>query len=146
MKKALANLKDNRDFKGLYLKALARSVADAVWRFLHDACLHHSAIARGYKGVLSVGRVQTPILGLIVNRTRANQNHKSSFYYTMTESFSVVLMLSGQTGNQANLLPLTDRKLFDKAWANGTAASLAGKPATVEAAATDDKNGCTIAL
>ncbi|EIT3840071.1 type IA DNA topoisomerase, partial [Escherichia coli] len=29
VKKALANLKDNRDFKGLYLKALARSVADA---------------------------------------------------------------------------------------------------------------------
>ncbi|EHQ0181260.1 DNA topoisomerase III, partial [Escherichia coli] len=27
VKKALANLKDNRDFKGLYLKALARSVA-----------------------------------------------------------------------------------------------------------------------
>ncbi|EHK9588707.1 topoisomerase C-terminal repeat-containing protein, partial [Escherichia coli] len=35
--------------------------------------------------------------------------------------------------------PLTDRKLLDKAWANGAAASLAGKPATVEAAATDDK-------
>ncbi|HGD9123463.1 TPA: DNA topoisomerase, partial [Escherichia coli] len=35
--------------------------------------------------------------------------------------------------------PLTDRKLLDKAWANETAASLAGKPATVEAAATDDK-------
>ncbi len=35
--------------------------------------------------------------------------------------------------------PLTDRKLLDKAWADGTAASLAGKPATVEAAATDDK-------
>nr|WEG98594.1 DNA topoisomerase 3 [Escherichia coli] len=29
--------------------------------------------------------------------------------------------------------------LLDKAWADGTAASLAGKPATVEAAATDDK-------
>lgn len=35
--------------------------------------------------------------------------------------------------------PLTDRKLLDKTWANGTATSLAGKPATVEAAATDDK-------
>ncbi len=36
------------------------------------------AKARGYQGVLSVGRVQTRS-GLIVNRTRANQNHKSSF-------------------------------------------------------------------
>lgn len=31
VKKALANLKDNRDFKGMSLKALARSVADAVY-------------------------------------------------------------------------------------------------------------------
>lgn len=50
----------------------------------------------------------------------------------------MVLMLSGRTGSQ-EFAPLTDRKLLDKAWADGTAASLAGKPATVEAAATDDK-------
>ncbi|ECA9146924.1 type IA DNA topoisomerase, partial [Salmonella enterica subsp. enterica serovar Montevideo] len=139
VKKALANLKDNRDFKGLYLKALARSVADAVYGFSMTRAYTIPAKARGYKGVLSVGRVQTPVLGLIVNRTRANQNHKSSFYYTMTGVFlrgADVIRASWKPGEFA---PLTDRKLLDKAWANGTAASLAGKPATVEAAATDDK-------
>ncbi len=40
--------------------------------------------------------------------------------------------------------PLTDRKLLDKAWADGTAASLAGKPATAEAAATDDKTAAPL--
>ncbi|EON9245443.1 DNA topoisomerase 3 [Escherichia coli] len=139
VKKALANLKDNRDFKGLYLKALARSVADAVYGFSMTRAYTIPAKARGYQGVLSVGRVQTPVLGLIVNRTRANRNHKSSFYYTMTGVFqrgADVLRANWKPGEFA---PLTDRKLLDKAWADGTAASLAGKPATVEAAATDDK-------
>ena len=139
VKKALANLKDNRDFKGLYLKALARSVADAVYGFSMTRAYTIPAIARGYKGVLSVGRVQTPILGLIVNRTRANQNHKSSFYYTMTGVFQRGADVIRANWKPGEFAPLTDRKLLDKAWANGTAASLAGKPATVEAAATDDK-------
>lgn len=97
------------------------------------------ARAKGYKGTLSVGRVQTPILGLIVNRTRANKNHKSSFYYTMTGHFQRGVDVIRANWKPGEFAPLTDRKLLDKAWANGTAASLAGKPATVEAAATDDK-------
>ncbi|EEW3541418.1 type IA DNA topoisomerase [Escherichia coli] len=139
VKKALANLKDNRDFKGLYLKALARSVADAVYGFSMTRAYTIPAQARGYKGTLSVGRVQTPILGLIVNRTRANQNHKSSFYYTMTGVFQRGADVIRANWKPGEFAPLTDRKLLDKAWADGTAASLAGKPATVEAAATDDK-------
>lgn len=139
VKKALANLKDNRDFKGLYLKALARSVADAVYGFSMTRAYTIPAKARGYQGVLSVGRVQTPVLGLIVNRTRANQNHKSSFYYTMTGVFQRGADVIRANWKPGEFAPLTDRKLLDKAWADGTAASFAGKPATVEAAATDDK-------
>ncbi|EER3600531.1 hypothetical protein SK85_04938 [Escherichia coli] len=139
VKKALANLKDNRDFKGLYLKALARSVADAIYGFSMTRAYTIPAKARGYQGVLSVGRVQTPVLGLIVNRTRANQNHKSSFYYTMTGVFQRGADVIRANWKPGEFAPLTDRKLLDKTWANGTATSLAGKPATIEAAATDDK-------
>ncbi len=139
VKKALASLRDNRDFRGLYLKALARSVADAVYGFSMTRAYTIPAQARGYKGVLSVGRVQTPVLGLIVNRTRANQNHKSSFYYTMTGHFQRGTDIIRANWKPGEFAPLTDRKLLDKAWANGMAASLAGKPATVEAAAVDDR-------
>ncbi|ECP1176376.1 type IA DNA topoisomerase, partial [Salmonella enterica] len=139
VKKALANPKNNRDFRGLYLKALARSVADAIYGLSMTRAYTIPARAKGYKGTLSVGRVQTPILGLIVNRTRANKNHKSSFYYTMTGHFQRGVDVIRANWKPGEFAPLTDRKLLDKAWANGTAASLAGKPATVEAAATDDK-------
>ncbi|EFN0829334.1 type IA DNA topoisomerase, partial [Escherichia coli] len=130
---------NNRDFRGLYLKALARSVADAIYGLSMTRAYTIPARAKGYKGTLSVGRVQTPILGLIVNRTRANKNHKSSFYYTMTGHFQRGVDVIRANWKPGEFAPLTDRKLLDKAWANGAAASLAGKPATVEAAATDDK-------
>ncbi|HFO9547702.1 TPA: DNA topoisomerase 3 [Escherichia coli] len=139
VKKALVNLKDNRDFKGLYLKALARSVADEIYGFSMTRAYTIPAQDKGYKGVLSVGRVQTPVLGLIVNRTRANKNHKSSVFYTMTGYFQRGADVIRANWKPGEFAPLTDRKLLDKAWANGTAASLTGKPATVEAAATDDK-------
>ncbi|GCH87238.1 DNA topoisomerase III [Escherichia coli] len=139
MKKALANPKNNRDFRGLYLKALARSVADAIYGLSMTRAYTIPAKTKGYKGVLSVGRVQTPLLGLIVNRTRANKNHKSSFYYTMTGHFQRGADVIRANWKPGEFAPLTDRKLLDKTWANGTATSLAGKPATVEAAATDDK-------
>ncbi|HHN9152474.1 TPA: DNA topoisomerase 3 [Escherichia coli] len=139
VKKALANLKDNRDFKGLYLKALARSVADEIYGFSMTRAYTIPAQNKGYKGVLSVGRVQTPVLGLIVNRTRANKNHKSSVFYTMAGYFQRGADVIRANWKPGEFAPLTDRKLLDKAWANGTAASLTGKPATVEAAATDDK-------
>ncbi|MCS1317528.1 DNA topoisomerase, partial [Escherichia coli] len=115
------------------------SVADAIYGLSMTRAYTIPARAKGYKGTLSVGRVQTPILGLIVNRTRANKNHKSSFYYTMTGHFQRGVDVIRANWKPGEFAPLTDRKLLDKAWANGTAASLAGKPATVEAAATDDK-------
>lgn len=139
VKKALANPKNNRDFRGLYLKALARSVADAIYGLSMTRAYTIPAKTKGYKGVLSVGRVQTPVLGLIVNRTRANKNHKSSFYYTMTGHFQRGADVIRANWKPGEFAPLTDRKLLDKTWANGTATSLAGKPTTVEAAATDDK-------
>lgn len=139
VKKALANLKDNRDFKGMSLKALARSVADAVYGFSMTRAYTIPAKAKGYSGVLSVGRVQTPVLGLIVKRTRANQSHAASVYYTMTGHFMRGCEVINANWKPGEFTPLVDKRLVDKAWAKGTAAALEGKPATVEAAAIDNK-------
>jgi DNA topoisomerase III len=139
VKKALDNLKDNRDFKGMYLKALARSVADAVYGFSMTRAYTIPAKAKGYQGVLSVGRVQTPVLGLIVKRTRANKDHTSSFFYTMTGHFQRGDEVINASWKPGEFAPLVDKRVIDKAWATGTAAALTGKPATVEAAGIDDK-------
>lgn len=139
VKKSLANLKDNRAFLGMSLKALARSVADAVYGFSMTRAYTIPAKARGYRGVLSVGRVQTPVLGLIVNRTRANQAHDASFYYTMTGHFLRGEEVINAAWKPGEFTPLVDKRLIDKTWANTVASALPGKPARVEAAAVDSK-------
>lgn len=87
--KALGELRDNREFQGLYQRALARSIADQLYGFNMTRAYSLAATAKGMKGVLSVGRVQTPILGLIVNRYLANKNHKEAFFHTLTATVAM---------------------------------------------------------
>ncbi|HCN8546795.1 TPA: topoisomerase C-terminal repeat-containing protein [Escherichia coli] len=138
VKKAITSLRDNREFRGMYLKALMRSAGDAIYGFSMSRAYSIKAKEKGYRGVISVGRVQTPVLGLIVRRWRENQSHTSAFYYTLAGNFisgTDVITARWQTSEYA---PVDDkRRLIDKKWANGLANSLAGKAACVLAAAVD---------
>jgi DNA topoisomerase-3 len=68
VKRALGQLRSNRDFIPLSTSALARSRAD--WLYGMNMTRAYTIQGRkvGYQGVLSVGRVQTPLLGLVVRR------------------------------------------------------------------------------
>jgi len=67
---ALEDLRDNREFIGLRNSALARSRADwIIGMNMTRACTKHAEKA-GYSSVVSVGRVQTPTLGLVVRREK----------------------------------------------------------------------------
>ncbi len=88
VKKAIVNMKPNEAFYGLSQRALARSVADQIYGLNLTRLYSLSAQQSGYQGVLSVGRVQTPILGLVVRRDRANASHQSHFYYVLDARFS----------------------------------------------------------
>ncbi|HBJ6904402.1 TPA: topoisomerase C-terminal repeat-containing protein [Salmonella enterica subsp. enterica serovar Wyldegreen] len=138
VKKAITSLKDNKDFRGLYLKALMRSAGDAIYGFSMSRAYSIKAREKGYRSVISVGRVQTPVLGLIVRRWRENQSHSSSFYYTLTGNFISGTDVINARWLTSEYAPVDDKKrLVDKKWAGGLAKSLAGKPASVLAAAVD---------
>ncbi|OAN13613.1 DNA topoisomerase III [Photobacterium jeanii] len=68
VKRALSNMRSNRDFIPLSVSALARSRAD--WLYGMNMTRAYTLLGQkgGYKGVLSVGRVQTPVLGLVTRR------------------------------------------------------------------------------
>ncbi|MCV6862043.1 DNA topoisomerase 3 [Yersinia pestis subsp. pestis] len=140
VKKAISSLKDNSQFRGLYLKALMRSAGDAIYGFSMSRAYSIKAQEKGYKNVLSVGRVQTPVLGLIVRRWRENQSHESSFYYTLTGNFlndTDVIRANWKVSENA---PVDEKnRLNDKKWGESLAKSLAGKPASIKAAAVDNK-------
>lgn len=86
VKQALATLKDNTEpqFKGWYESGLARARFD--WLFGLNLTRAYTLAARrvGYDGVLSVGRVQTPTLALVVSRDLAIENFISIPFYTVT--------------------------------------------------------------
>lgn len=68
VKKALSQLRDNREFIPLSCSALARSRADWLYGINLTRAYTIQGRKSGYSGVLSVGRVQTPVLGLVVRR------------------------------------------------------------------------------
>lgn len=79
--RSLNNLRSNQEFVPLATSALARSRADWLYGInLTRAYTIHGKKA-GYNGVLSVGRVQTPILGLVVRRDQQIAAFESKPFY-----------------------------------------------------------------
>lgn len=68
VERAVERLRYNREFIPLCVSALARARAD--WLYGINMTRAYTILGRnaGYDGVLSVGRVQTPVLGLVVRR------------------------------------------------------------------------------
>ena len=84
VRSALAALQSNAKFRGLYEAALARQRAD--WLFGINLTRLYTALGRagGYDGVLSVGRVQTPLLGLVVRRDAEIETFQPTTYFVVT--------------------------------------------------------------
>ncbi|MFT6914892.1 MAG: DNA topoisomerase-3 [Motiliproteus sp.] len=83
IQRALQQLRPNRDFIPLSVSALARSRAD--WLYGINLTRVYTLQGRkvGYQGVLSVGRVQTPLLGLVVRRDQAIDIFVSKPFYEL---------------------------------------------------------------
>lgn len=68
VEKSLEQLHSNQDFIPLSTSALARARADWLYGMNMSRVCTLVGQRSGYRGVLSIGRVQTPILGLVVRR------------------------------------------------------------------------------
>ncbi|MEA9389465.1 DNA topoisomerase III [Acerihabitans sp. TG2] len=79
--KAISRLRENREFIPLCVSALARARAD--WLYGINMTRAYTLLGRnaGYQGVLSVGRVQTPVLGLVVKRDEDIENFVPKTYF-----------------------------------------------------------------
>ncbi len=83
VKRALSQMRSNRDFIPLSVSALARSRAD--WLYGMNMSRAYTLLGQkaGYQGVLSVGRVQTPVLGLVVRRDEEIEHFVPRDYFTL---------------------------------------------------------------
>ena len=84
IRKALASLKNNEETLPLYYAGLARSRADWLIGMNFSRLYTLLAQQKGYQGKpLSVGRVQSPTLSLVVNRDREIKNFIPKQHFTL---------------------------------------------------------------
>lgn len=81
IKKALNDLRPNTDFIPLATSALARARADWLYGMNMTRLCTLLGQEVGYQGVLSIGRVQTPVLGLVVHRDQEIERFISKPFY-----------------------------------------------------------------
>jgi DNA topoisomerase-3 len=83
VQRALSQMQPNGRYRGLYEAGLARQRAD--WLYGINLTRLYTLLGRagGYDGVLSVGRVQTPVLGLVVRRDQEIEAFQPRAYYTV---------------------------------------------------------------
>lgn len=135
IRQALTQLEDNLKFQSLYEAGVCRGYAD--WLMGMNATRAYTLIAQksGYKGVLSVGRVQSPTLAIVVKRDEEIENFVPHDYYTIMGTFShsnnsFNAYWKPNDNTPANYLD-SEKRLTDKGLAINIANKVKGKKGTV---------------
>ena len=81
IREGFANLKDQSEYQSLYMAGLSRAVGD--WLLGINATRLYTIKYGQNRQVLSIGRVQTPTLALIVNRQKEIDNFKPEPYWVL---------------------------------------------------------------
>ena len=87
IRKAFKHIRPNNDYRGLYEAAVSRSRCDWLLGMNVTRAFTLCYQKAGGDGVISVGRVQTPTLNLIVERDRQIENFVPLPYYTIKAQF-----------------------------------------------------------
>jgi DNA topoisomerase III len=81
IKEGFKNLKSSKDYDNLYYAGFSRSIGD--WLLGINATRLYTVKHGGYKQVLSVGRVQTPTLAMLVSRYKEIENFVPQPYWEL---------------------------------------------------------------
>lgn len=84
IKEGFANLKEGTEYDSLYMSARSRSESD--WLIGINAT-QAITLAAGNRGLLSLGRVQTPTLAMICSRYLENKDFKPQTFYKIQTGF-----------------------------------------------------------
>lgn len=109
IKEGFDNLKDGKDYDNLFESAQARAIAD--WLIGMNISRLYSCL---YKQNYSVGRVQTPILTMIVKRDDEIANYQKEKYYTVELSMNGFTLSTDRIDDEVateQLINLVDDKI-----------------------------------
>ena len=117
IREGFQKLKDQADYQPLYLAGLSRAIGD--WLLGMNATRLYTLKYGQNRQVLSIGRVQTPTLALIVNRQKEIDNFKPEPYWVLATIYR-------DTQFTATKGKFTSKEEGEKAFE-----TIAGKPFTV---------------
>ena len=117
IREGFSQLKDQSEYQSLYLAGLSRAIGD--WLLGINATRLYTIKYGQNRQVLSIGRVQTPTLALIVNRQKEIDNFKPEPYWVLATVYR-------DTTFTATKGKFTSKEEGEKAFA-----TIEGKPFTV---------------
>ncbi len=117
IKEGFQNLKDQGEYQSLYMAGMSRAIGD--WILGMNATRLYTLKYGQNKQVLSIGRVQTPTLALIVNRQKEIEQFKPEPYWVLSTIY------------RDTLFTATKGKFTSKEEGELSFASIEGKPFTV---------------
>ena len=119
IREGFRNLKDQSHYQPLYLAGLSRAIGDWILG-MNATRLYTLKYGQG-RQVLSIGRVQTPTLALIVNRQKEIDNFKPEPYWVLATLYRDVVFTA------------TQGKFSSKEEGEKAFCTIAGKPFVVTA-------------
>ena len=119
IREGFRNLKDQSHYQPLYLAGLSRAIGDWILG-MNATRLYTLKYGQG-RQVLSIGRVQTPTLALIVNRQKEIDNFKPEPYWVLATLYRDVVFTA------------TQGKFSSKEDGEKAFSTIAGKPFVVTA-------------
>ena len=125
IREGFAALKDQASYQPLYLAGLSRAIGD--WILGMNATRLYTLKYGQNRQVLSIGRVQTPTLALIVNRQKEIDNFKPEPYWVLSTVY------------RDTLFTATKGKFTSKEEGEAAFSTIADKPFTVTSV--EKKNG-----
>lgn len=132
VQKALAHLEDNQAYQSLYEAAEARSRADWLYGINLSRAWTLTGRQAGHDGVLSVGRVQTPVLGLVARRDKEIAAFVPRPFHVVWADFRVKHGTVRAWWQPGEHHPLDDQgRLLQRAPADALAARLPGAEGVV---------------
>ena len=125
IREGFTQLKDQAEYQPLYLAGLSRAIGD--WILGMNATRLYTLKYGQNRQVLSIGRVQTPTLALIVNRQKEIENFKPEAYWTLSTTY------------RDTVFSATKGKFSEKEKGEQFLQTITGKPFTVTSV--QKKNG-----
>jgi DNA topoisomerase-3 len=132
IKKALANLLPGQKTLPLYFSGLGRAHADWLGGMNVTMALTAAFGTGGKGGTVHFGRVQTPVLGLVVRRERAIQNFIPKGHYLLITTFNLAQIVVPMKWLARPELLDKDGHVVDKAKLDAIAARVCNKIGVID--------------